>query len=148
MRRRLVRVLATDQAGTVWRTAGKFSLALTDSTGNERPVVEIADALLLGVLERLESGVQLTAGPRVKGKETYKIRIDNGSPLVLHGLALAGSAADPEAKPSLLLGISLSPGKSLAVPASSEVVHRLKLKQGLSVQAVDLTELLRPHRNR
>jgi hypothetical protein len=132
-----VRVQTTDEAGPTWRSVGKFSLALADSKGTERPAAEVADALAQGILERLVR-VQLTTGPRAKGKETYKIRIDNGSPLVLHGLALAGSAADPEAKPSLLLGISLSPGKSLAVPASFEVVHRLKLKQGISVQAVDL----------
>ena len=49
-----------------------------------------------------------------------------------------GSAADPEAKPSLLLGISLPPKRSLTIPASSEVVHRLKFKQGISVRAADL----------
>jgi hypothetical protein len=131
------RVLTTDEAGTAWRAVGKFSVALADSKGTERPAAAVADALAEGLLDRLVR-VQLTLGPRVKGKETYKIRIDNSSPLVLHGLALAGSAADPEAKPSLLLGISLPPRKSLAVPASSEVVHRLKLKQGISVQAVHL----------
>ena len=80
-------------------------------------------------------------GPRVKGKETYRIRIDNASPLVLDGLTLAGSAPDPTEKPSLLLGISLPPRKSLAVPASAEVVNRLRLKQGVRVQAVDLSGL-------
>jgi hypothetical protein len=131
------RVLTTDEAGTSWRAVGKFSVALADSKGTERPAAAVADALAEGLLDRLVR-VQLTPGPRVKGKETYKIRIDNASPLVLHGLALAGTAADPGAKPSLLLGISLPPKKSLAVPASSEVVHRLKLKQGISVQAVHL----------
>jgi hypothetical protein len=135
-----VRVQTTDEAGTAWRSVGKFSLALADSKGTERSAAEVADALAEGILERLVR-VQLTAGPRVKGKETYKVRIDNGSPLVLHGLALAGTAADPEAKPSLLLGISLPPRKSLAVPASSEVVRRLKLKQGISVQAISLSGL-------
>ena len=135
-----VRVLATDEAGTVWRTAGKFSLALTDSTGNERPVVEIADALALGVLDRLVR-VELTPGRRVKGQATYKVRIDNSSPLVLSGLALGGSAADPLAKASLLLGIGLPPKKSLAVPASTEVVKRLGLTQGVRILAVNLTEL-------
>jgi hypothetical protein len=133
----IARVLTSDEAGTGWRAVGKFSVALADPKGTERPAVEIVDALAENMLDRLVR-VQLTPGPRVKGKETYKIRIDNGSPLVLHGLALAGPAADPEAKPSLLLGISLPPKKSLAVPASSEVVSRLKLKQGISVQAVHL----------
>ncbi len=107
--------------------------------GAERSAEEIADALAENLLDRLVR-VQLTPGPPpVKGKATYTIRIDNGSPLVLHGLALTGSAAGPVAKPSLLLGISLPPKKHLAVPVSSEVVRRLKLKQGVSVQAVDLS---------
>jgi hypothetical protein len=134
------RVLTTDEAGTAWRAVGKFSIALADSKGTGRPAVEVADALAEGLLDRLVR-VQLTPGPRVKGKETYKIRIDNGSPLVLHGLALVGSAADPDAKPSLLLGISLPPRKSLAVPARSEAVNRLKLKEGIRVQAIDLSGL-------
>jgi hypothetical protein len=108
--RMLVRVLTTDESGTSWRNAGDFSLALGDANaiGTERRLAGIADALAEGLLNRLVPG-QLTQGPRVKGKETYRIRIDNASPLVLDGLALAGSAADPKAKSSLLLGISLPP---------------------------------------
>jgi hypothetical protein len=135
-----VLVLATDEAGTVWRAAGKFSIALTDSKGTGRPAVEIADALALGVLDR-QVRVELSPGRRVKGQPTYKVRIDNGSPLVLNGLALGGSTADPEAKASLLLGIGLPPKKSLAVPASTEVVKRLGLTQGVRILAVNLTEL-------
>jgi hypothetical protein len=87
--------------------------------------------------------VELDTGPRVKGRETYKVRIDNASPLVLDGLALAPPEADPAAKPSLLLGISLPPRKSLAVPASPEVVQRLKLrpKQAVRVLSADLSGL-------
>ena len=133
-------VLTNDEARTAWRAVGRFSVALADSKGTERSAEEVADALAEGLLDRLVR-VQLTPGPRVKAKAAYKIRIDNGSPLVLHGLALAGSAAAPEVKPSLLLGISLPPKKSLAVPASSDVVHRLKLKEGIRVQAVHLSGL-------
>ena len=68
------RVLTTDATGTTWRAVGKFSLALADSKGTERPAAEVADALALGVLDRLVR-VQLTPGPRIKGKATYKIRI-------------------------------------------------------------------------
>jgi hypothetical protein len=135
-----VRVLATDETGTSWRSAGKFSLALADSRGAERPAAKIADALAVGVLERLVRA-ELTQGPRVKGHPTYKIRIDNGAPLVLNGLALCGPAADPEEKPSLLLGIGLPPKKSLTVPARAEVVKRLRLTEGARILAVDLGEL-------
>ena len=134
------RVLVTDEDGTAWRAVGKFSVALADSKGTERSAAEVADALAANILDRLVR-VELTPGPRVKGKETYKIRIHNGSPLVLHGLALAGSAADPEAKPSLLLGISLPPNKSLTVPTGSRVVNRLKLREDISVRAVHLSGL-------
>jgi hypothetical protein len=135
-----VRVSARDGTGTDERALGKYSIALADPNGTRRSATEIADALAEGLLDRLVR-VQVTPGPRANGKEHYKIRIDNGSPLVLHGLALAGSAADPEAGPSLLLGISLPPNKSLAVPASPEVVQRLKLKEGLRVQAAHLSGL-------
>jgi hypothetical protein len=140
--RMLVRVLTSDEFGTSWRNAGDFSLALGDANANgtDQRLAGTADALAEGLLNHLVRG-QLIPGPRVKGKETYKIRIDNASPLVLDGLALAGSASDPTAKPSLLLGISLPPRKSLTVPATADVVNRLRLKQGIRVQAVDLSGL-------
>jgi hypothetical protein len=130
-------ILATAPAGSSWRTVGKFSLSLDDPEGAERPAPEIADALAAGLLDRLVR-VQLIPGPRGKGKEAYKVRIENGSPLVLRGLTLAGSADDPDAKPSTLLGIGLPPGKSLTVPVRSEAARRLGLKQGLRVEAADL----------
>ncbi|MDR3632637.1 MAG: hypothetical protein P4L84_02305, partial [Isosphaeraceae bacterium] len=133
-------VLATGEGGIPLRNVGKFSIALADSKGTERSALEIADALAAHLVD-CTVRVHVTPGPRVKGKETYKIRIDNGSPLVLHGLALGGAAADSEAKPSLLLGISLPPKKSLTVPVSSDVVNRLKLKERISVQALDLSSL-------
>jgi hypothetical protein len=85
--------------------------------------------------------VALTEGPRVKGQRTYKVRIDNRSPLVLDGLALAPPAAKPGAKPSLLLGMSLSPMKSLAIPVSNEVVNRLELKRGARALSANLSGL-------
>jgi hypothetical protein len=60
-------VLVTDETGTAWRAVGKFSIALADVTGIERPAAEIADALAEGVLDRLVR-VQFFPGPRVKGK--------------------------------------------------------------------------------
>jgi hypothetical protein len=135
-----VRVLATESSGSSWRDVAKFSLALADSKGAERPAAEVADALALGMLERLVR-VELTPAPKHKGKAAYTIRIENGSPLVLSGLALAGPGADRETKPSLLLGIALPPKKSLTVPARAEVVKRLRLTEGARILAVDLGEL-------
>jgi hypothetical protein len=135
-----VRVLSTDETGTRWRPAGDFDLAHTDPGGTERPAVEIADALARGILDRLVRA-ELLPGPRVKGKPTYRIRIDNGSPLVLTGLALAAPTSDPEAAPSPLLGLALPPKKRLAVPASPEAVRRLRLAEGVRIEGVALSEL-------
>jgi hypothetical protein len=135
-----VRVLTPGETGTDGQALGDFSIALAAANGTRRAAVEIADALAEGLLNRLVR-VRLTSGPRVKGKETYKVRIDNDSPLVLHGLALAGAKSGDEAKPSRLLAISLAPRKSLTVPASAEVVQRLRLKKGVNVLAADLSGL-------
>jgi hypothetical protein len=137
-----VQVLTTDESGTAWQQHGTFSLALADAKGSARPAVEVADALALGVLDRLVR-VELSPGPRIKGKATYEIRLDNASPLVLRGLAVAGagSAADTAARPSLLLGISLPPQKHLAVPVSARAVERLKLKEGIQNLGADLAKL-------
>jgi hypothetical protein len=135
-----VRLRTTDESGTAWRAVGAFSLPLTDPEGAARSAAEVADTLAQGVLDRLVR-VELSTGPRVTGKATYKIRLDNLSPLVLNGLALAPSAGDPAAKPSLVQGIGLPPRKHLAVPASAEAVERLGLKKGIRVLAAAFGEL-------
>jgi hypothetical protein len=135
-----VRVLTTDESGTAWRHRSTFTLSLADTQGSVRPAAEVADALALGVLDRLVR-VELSSGPRVKGKATYKIRLDNASPLVLKGLAVAGSAAETAVRPSHLLGISLPPQKHLSVPVSAEAVERLRLKEGIQILGADLAKL-------
>jgi len=77
----------------------------------------------------------------VKGKETFTVRIDNYSPLILNGLGLTGVGEQDGAVPKLLSGICLSPRRSLMVPATAEVVEALGLKQGVKVTAVDLSGL-------
>ena len=61
--------------------------------------------------------------------------------MILNGLALAGSEIKADTPPAILLGMSLPPLKSLTVPATAEVVARLKLKEGSRVVAVDLSGL-------
>jgi hypothetical protein len=101
----------------------------------------IADSLVGSVLGRLLR-VQLTKGSKVKGKDTYRIKIINDSPLILNGMALAGNNEQTTNEPSVLTGLSLPPMKSLAVPASAEMVARLNVKkQGLRVLAADLSGL-------
>src|SRR5262249_41983875 len=99
-----------------------------------------ADALALGVLDRLVRG-GLSPGSRIKGEGTYQIRVDNARPLVLKGLALAGSAADTAGNPSPLLGNRLPPAKHPALPLGAKVVERLRLKAGIQILGADLAKL-------
>jgi hypothetical protein len=85
--------------------------------------------------------MQLTKGTREKGKLTYRLRIDNASPLLLNGLAAVGTASTPDETPKVLWGISIPPHKSMTVPASEEVVKKLGLKKGIRVVALDLSGL-------
>jgi hypothetical protein len=85
--------------------------------------------------------VRLTAGPRVKGKPTFRIKVVNDSPLILNGLALGGAGVGDEQRPSVLQGLSIPPMKSLTVPASAEMVARLHLKENIPLLAADLSGL-------
>jgi len=135
----MVQVLSSDGAAQKWVAFGKFSVAV-DRKGEAIDTAKLGDALAEGVLSRLVRA-QLRRGPTVKGKPTYQVRIDNASPLVLNGLAVLGSeskAAD-SAKP--LLGISISPRRSMTVPASEDAVKTLGLRKGIRVVAADLSGL-------
>jgi hypothetical protein len=92
------------------------------------------------VLDRLVRA-QLSKGPIVKGKPTYKIQIDNASPLILNGLSVRGTLASADDAPKVLAGISLPPSKKMTVPATGEVVDQLELRKGITVVAVDLSGL-------
>jgi len=135
----LVQVLASDATATRWLPAGKFTLPLARESGKLKGV-EFGNAMAEGVLGRLVRA-QLSKGARVKGKDTYKVRIDNASPLILNGLAVAGIEKKDGELPKILSGISLSPRRSLTVPASGEVVEQLGLKAGVRVIAADLSGL-------
>jgi len=132
----IVQVSTTDATGSNWVAAGKFTLSL--SGGKKADVV--ADAMAEGVLARLVR-TQLIKGQKVKGKDTFKIRIENASPLVLNGLALSGVNPRAESTPSALAGFSLPPRKSMDLPATQDVVDRLGLKDGVKAIAADLSGL-------
>ncbi len=77
-----------------------------------------------------------------KGKRLYQIRIENASPLILNGLAVLGTESDVATeKPKELLGIAVSPRRSLTVPATEEVVKSLGLKKGIRLVALNLSGL-------
>ena len=100
----------------------------------------MARRLAEGVLSRLVRA-QLRRGPTVKGKATYQVRIDNASPLVLNGLAVLGTEIKSQEQPKELLGICISPRRSMTVPATEEVVKNLGLRKGIRVVAADLSGL-------
>jgi hypothetical protein len=132
-----VQLWLSDPSGK-WVSAGKFALPVPETRDVKAAATALSDAWMDGVLSRLIR-VQLAAGPKTKGKESYKIRIDNVSSLVLHGLVLSGTAARESGHPSALGGLCLPPKKTLTVPATSEVVERLGFKNGVRVLAACLT---------
>jgi hypothetical protein len=135
----LVQVASSDGTARNWVAFGKFTLPVTKDHG-KLDSARFADALGEGILNRLVR-TQLTKGPRDKGKPTYGIRIDNASPMILNGVAVLGTASRPSETPRLLWGISVPPRKSLTLPASEETVKALGLRQGIRVQAIDLSGL-------
>ena len=138
----------------VWAHSGKFSVPVAPKlpadldkpslTADERLQVRsalLADGIAQGLLTRLVRA-QLRKGPLDHGKPTYKIEIDNVSPMILNGLAVTGTDAEAASRqPSMLGGISLPPHKRLTLPATGEVVERLQLSSGVKVVAADLSVL-------
>jgi hypothetical protein len=134
-----VTVKTSDANGRTWASAGTFAVPLVSKDG-ERDVVGLADSLAAGVLSRMIDA-RLEKGQKVKGKDTYMVRLLNRSPLILNGLALTGVGEKDGAAPRLLSGICISPQRSLVLPATAEVVEALGLKQGVRVTAADLSGL-------
>jgi hypothetical protein len=135
----LVQVQSSDATARSWQPFGKFTLPIVPDKGTF-DIARFSDALTEGILNRLVR-TQLTHGPRVKGKPTYQVRIDNASPLVLNGLALLGTASKDDETPKVLSGIGISPRRSMTVPASEDAVKTLGLKNGIRVMALDLSGL-------
>jgi hypothetical protein len=133
-----VRCSLSDEAGTSWADVGKFSLPILNSRGTPLTPAELTDRLAEGLLDRL---VRVSLTRQGKGKDAFRLRIENASPFVLSGLTLEGSEPMAESRPSTLVGLSLSPRRALTVPASQEVVRRQGLTKGIRVLAVDLNGL-------
>ena len=122
-----------------WTEAGTFTVPLATKDG-KRDVVGFADSVAAGVLAKMVDA-KLVKGKKVKGKETYTIRIDNYSPLILNGLAVAGATEEGDSRPRMVSGLCLSPRRSLSLPATHEVVEKFGLKHGVRVVAIDLSGL-------
>jgi hypothetical protein len=134
-----VQVAANDGRGA-WLALGKFSLPVALDEAGKVKADAFGDALAGELLKRLVS-VKLVKGAKVKGKESYSIKVENNSPMILNGVAVTGSVSKPNEPPKMLLGIALSPRRSMAVPASAEAVESFGLKDGIKVLALDLSGL-------
>jgi hypothetical protein len=135
-----VHVGVSNAEGSAWAPAGSFELKVADAKDASERALKTADAIAGGLVARLVK-VQLTKGPKVKGQETYRVRIDNATPLILEGLALAGPDEGVKAPPAALAGMSLPPHRSWTVPATAAVVEKLRWKEGVRVVAANLSGL-------
>jgi hypothetical protein len=131
-----VLVYASDAEARSWTAMGKFSLPIADDAKAPELAVELAK----GILGRLVRA-QVTEGKKVKYVQTFKLRVDNASPLLLNGLALSGLELSNEVSPSMLAGFSLPPRRSMTFTVSQEAVDRLNLDSGIQVLAADLSGL-------
>ncbi len=144
-----VQVATSDASGSSWTAMGKFVLPVVRDDAGKVKLEAFGDALAEGMLDRLvkvtvkktsvASGGLIPAAP--KAKDLYTIRVENYSSLLLNGIAVTGLGAKPSDPARVLLGISLAPRRTMALPASSESVEKFGLKQGVKVIALDLSGL-------
>jgi hypothetical protein len=130
-------------SGSDWITLGTSRIKLASlppEAEREQKGARLGDAVAEALVQRLVV-VHLARGPKVKGKDSFRVKVVNQSPMILNGLALGGPEARKEDTPTVLSGLSLPPLKSLVVGASADVVGRLKLKDGVRVLAADLSGL-------
>jgi hypothetical protein len=138
-REALVHVSSSDNKGQNWVPFGEFRLPVSMAE-RKFDKTQFADARAEGLLNRLVR-VQLSKGPRDKGRLTDQLRIENASPLILNGLSVVGPESKTAEEPKVRLGITIPPRKNLTVPASEEAVKALGLKQGIRVMALNLSGL-------
>jgi hypothetical protein len=133
-------VKATDGRAQAWVDAGKFAVPAVTKDG-KADATALADSVAAGVLVRMVDAKLVKGKAKSKGKDTYTIRVDNYSPLILNGLALTGTGEKADESIKLLSGIAIAPRKSFTIPAAPEVVESLGLKQGVRIMAADLSGL-------
>ena len=130
----------SNETGDRWVPAGELTLKLNQTDAGKMTTDALIDRLAEAVLTKLVH-VKLVAGPKSKGKASYRIRVENASPMILKGISLTGLDAKADVPPSTLLGITLPPHRSLDLPARAEVIERLKLQKGIELLGIDLGTL-------
>jgi hypothetical protein len=137
----VVMVGSSNAKADAWVPYGKFTVPVARKDG-KLDAAAFTDALAEGVLNRMVRA-RVAKGPKAKGKDTYTVRIENASPLILNGLSVLGEseADDAKAQPRQLAGFSISPRRSMTVPASEAVAKELGLKKNAHLVAADLSAL-------
>ena len=143
----MVQLASSDANASAWAPVGKFELPVPRDEAGLAKADAFGDALAEGLLDRLikvsvrkgpASTGLIPAAPKTVG--AYVIRVENYSPLLLNGVAISGmkeKAGDPI---KLLLGISVSPRRTFAVPVTAESVEKYGLKN-IKAVAADLSGL-------
>jgi hypothetical protein len=144
----IVQVAITDASGTAWTPSGKFTLPVIRDEAGKVKAEMFGDALADELIKRLvkvsvkktqaATGGLIPQAPRAK--DLYTIRVENYSPLMLNGVAVLGSNAKEGDPAKMLLGVAISPRRSLSLPATGESVERLGLKE-IKVIGLDLSGL-------
>jgi hypothetical protein len=127
-----VSIQASDAASGRWVPAGKFTMPAV-----EGPADRLAEAIAEGVLERLVR-VELIRGSHANGNNIPdRLKVVNASPMILHGLAVAGSKPEATGTPALR-GLALAPRRTASITLTPKMVRRLGLRTGLHATAADL----------
>ena len=137
----LIRVAASN-GHREWTSMGKFTLAIAAGGDGKRDLAGFGEKLAGGVLERLVRARLVKGRDGLQGTLTYKLQVDNASPLILNGFAVAGTLSKPGEPPHLLVGIALPPQRSVQVPLTAGLVEAYGMKKGTHLVALDLSALL------
>jgi len=134
-----VSIQASNAASGRWDSAGKFVLPEGKAGAEAEPAATV-EAIAEGVLGQLVR-VELVKGGSTNGNKTPdRLRISNASPLILHGLMVAGPAPDQADGPTLR-GLALAPRRSLTVTVTPKAVQKLGLRSGIHPTAALLGSL-------
>jgi hypothetical protein len=136
----LIRV-AESNGHREWTSMGKFTLPIVAGSDGKRDLAGFGEKLAGGLLERLVRARLVKGRDGMQGTMTYKLQVDNASPLILNGFAVVGALAKPGEPPHLLLGIALTPQRSVQVPLTAGMVEAYGMKKGTHLVALDLSAL-------
>jgi hypothetical protein len=123
-----------------WNSLGKFSLPVATDEAGKRDLTKFTDALAEGLMNHLVRA-RLIRGRKLEGVVTYRIEVTNLSPLILNGVAVAGTLSKPSEPPRFLLGVALPPQAGATLSVSPGAVENYGMKKGLRLVGLDLSAL-------